>query len=78
MSDPVDQERVNRATDIAVETMNRWSMDGEDPLVVQLIFAIGNAISAHINDIEKDKYMEFCSAFYDSTPAFLKEIGLLE
>jgi hypothetical protein len=78
MSDPVDQERVSRATDMALETMNRLVMDGEDPLVVQSIFSIGNAVSAHINKIEKDKYMEFCSAFYDSTPAFLKDIGLLE
>jgi hypothetical protein len=78
MSDPVDQERVSRATDMALEIMNRLVMDGEDPLVVQSIFAIGNAVSAHINSIEKDKYMEFCNAFYDSTPAFLKDLGLLE
>lgn len=78
MSDSLDREMADRATDIALETMNKWVMDGEDPMVVQTIFGIGTAVSAHLYNLSKDQYLEICSAFYDSTPAFLKAIGLLE
>jgi len=78
MNDKLDGERADRALDIAIETMNKWVMDGEDPMVVQTIFGIGTAVSAHIYNIPRDQYLEICRSFYDSTPAFLKEIGLLE
>jgi len=76
MSDRIDEERADRALDIALSTIRALEMDGEDPAIIFSVFAIGGSICAQMHDVSKETYLEGCEKFYLETTRFLKDLGL--
>jgi hypothetical protein len=78
MSDRIAEEGAAQATELAMQIMSSLEMDGNDTAVIFSIFAIGSAICAQLNGLEKEKYLYGCDKFYEETTRFLKDIGISE
>jgi hypothetical protein len=74
----LNNERLDHSINIAKEMILKMLMDGNDPVVIYSVFAVGSAISAHVHGLNKDTYLRGCDAIYEDMKKFLKKEGFLD
>ena len=74
----LNNERLDQSLNVAREMILKMLMDGNDPVVIYSVFAVGSAISAHVHGLNKDTYLRGCDAIYEDMKDFLKREGFLD
>jgi hypothetical protein len=77
MKDRSDGERATRAARLAMEILTEFENEGEDPILIFSVFAIGSSVCAQLQEVKKEKYLEHCGNFYDDATKFLTDMGVL-
>ena len=71
----LNNERLDQSIKIAKEMILKMLMDGNDPIVIYSVFAVGNAIGAHVHSLPKEVYLRGCDAIYEDAKEFLDNEG---
>jgi hypothetical protein len=65
MVDKIDIDRVEYALDLAKEYIDGMILDGSDMHVIFSVFGLGFGALAHIEEMNKETFLEGCSIIYD-------------